>query len=362
MVMISQVNFSSTPQPQVLSKNRTQSVYFGQTEDTFETSDKKEKHFWQEHPYLTAFATAGIIGLAAILTKGHLWGKVEKAASKAIEKPPLPEAEKIKLEALAKPHFQEAVEYSGKDIARAEKAINKAIEIYPEKGEFYCCKGVLFEAMDKPQEALKEYEKSMQLDPKEPKGFFNAANLLQEENPQKAYDYLKRAMAINSEDMDFAHLDHILRDKLGIEEPYSHTNKKIDFLYKQIEKTPNDPQLHLEMAKEYERMNDPEGAAKTYIKLTELLPDDPTNFSKVSIYRKKQEHFDEALDYCNKAIALDPKNHLEHFNKSGIIVRMNGDMNEALKAINKAIKLNGNDSKYYDLKADILKSKKAKSK
>lgn len=355
MVMISQINFSSAQPPKVLPKNRTQSVYFGQANDSFETSEKKEKHFWQEHPYATALVTAGVIGLTAILTKGHLWGK---AAAKALEKPPLSDAEKIKLEELANPYREEAYNYTEADILKAEKAINKAIEIYPEKGLYHIDKGHFLGKMGKPQEALKEYEKAMQLDPKEPMGFYYAANLLQEENPQKAYDYLKKAMAINSEKEDFRNLDHKLRNNLGIEDMPEHPHKKIHFLNKQIEQNPNNPQLYFEAAQEYEKIGDPEGAVRKYIKLTELLPDKPEAYRRVSILRKSYKHFDEALAYCNKAIELAPDDSVGYFNKARLIIDMKGNKNEALKTINKAIKLKPDDKDYESLRADILKAMK----
>ena len=363
MVMIvPQVNAPSVAQ--VSLQRQPQKIYFGQGRDTVEFSQEKKKPFWQEHPVTTTIVALGTIGVIAAVTHGKLWGKVEKEVEKnsnntsSVSKV-ISEAEQKKLDEEAQKYFKEHLKYLGNDLDKAEKSINEAIKLSPKKGMFHCYKGFILEAKENPEAALKEYEESMKVDPGYYVGFFNAANLLKEKEPEKAFNYLQNALAINSEDKDVVHLDFILRGKLGIEQIKNHSNKIIDALNIQIEKNPKNYNLYIKRAIEREKIQDFEGSFNDYKKTLEFAPEkDKSNIylNMAGIRGKYQGYLDEALEYSNKAIDLEPKNFMNYFVKALILNHFSPKKSEdAKKCLDRAIKLNDKHVESYVLMAEVLK-------
>lgn len=364
MVTVSQINFSSAPQPVLAPQNRVQRTYFGQSQDTVEFSQKEDKkHFWQEHPVATTLTSVGIVAIIALIAHGKFKGKAEKDVKPPKETPKpekvLTEAELKKQEELANTHVAQAFKFADgdKDFENAEKAISEAIKLLPDCGMFHYYRGNYLVKMNNPKEALKEYETAIKLDPDKQGGFYEAAKLLKKENPQKAYEYIQEALAINPEHPQIKNLHDNIADALGIEHLDHHPNQEIDILNQKIKKDSNNPRLYTERAKEKELIGDYEGAFQDYKKLSEICPEKVGPYRNMAVVRGKfQGYYDEALIYCNEAIKRAPDSDIEYFNKSEILNGFKPKRSqEALEAINKAIEINKTAPECYELRALIHK-------
>jgi len=172
-----------------------------------------------------------------------------------------------------------------------------------------------------------------------------------EKSPNKKLELLSKAIEINKYcDAAYGSRGVVLLEKNDLENAY------ID-LCKAIKIAPNNSLYYMNLAEfysSYRRNSD--SAIYYYKKATELAPDSPfnaDNYMTIAVHYSWLEDYENSLFYFKKSDSLNPQNDIMLYNYSMLLSDMNRN-EDALKKINRALKVNSKDAEYYNLKGLIL--------
>jgi tetratricopeptide (TPR) repeat protein len=116
---------------------------------------------------------------------------------------------------------------------------------------------------------------------------------------------------------------------------------------KVLDVDPGQSELASRVAVLLAQQNDYPGAIDVLKDTIKANPSAPTPFLQLAlIYAKYLKRNDQAIDYANHAIALDPKN-IEAYERLCEIAMAAGDEKKALQALNRAAKVKSNDAEFW---------------
>jgi len=182
--------------------------------------------------------------------------------------------------------------------------IDKAIELYPENDSLYVYKGTILKKKKNFSEAETFFKKALQINSRSADAYSNLLHLyIISEDMIKA---LELAKEINNKKIENPNifftmaLLHIKRNQLP---------QAKEYLEKGLSLAPNTPNAIANLAKIYYLENNINKAIELYEKYLSLNPKDADILSFLgSIYWIKYKNKSKALEYLQKAIAIDPYN------------------------------------------------------
>ena len=219
----------------------------------------------------------------------------------------------------------------------ALRAFDKAIELKPDYPLAWYNKGLTLGELGKYEEALRAYDKAIELKPDYPLAWFSKGYALGElgkhEEELRAYD---KAIELKPDDPDAWFNKGVALGELG---KYEEALRAFD---KAIELKRDDPPAWNNKGIALGELGKYEEALRAYDKGIELKPDYPPAWYNKGIALGKLGKHEEALRAYDKAIELKPDDPPAWYNKAcGYSLKKN--KTEALEFLTKAIKL---DSKF----------------
>ncbi len=214
--------------------------------------------------------------------------------------------------------------------------INKYIEEEPDNPSLYNLKAFSLSRKGEGNESLKLIDRAIDLDPKNSDHYSTKASLL---SKLKMYD----EAFIEIEKLDSNTPDkYILSGELFRElEKY---DKALEQLDKALQLSKKDLSTYFIKGEILEKLNDYNQALKQYDKILEISPNNPDAHSHKGHVYRYIEDFDKALIEFDKAISNNPNIYLYYGAKSAILCDFMGRFEDALKVINKGLKIK-NDAK-----------------
>jgi tetratricopeptide (TPR) repeat protein len=205
-------------------------------------------------------------------------------------------------------------ELRNKKPQEALKCFDKAIELEPNNPIYWCIKGIALYLLERYEEAIECYDKAIELNPNNPDYWDNKANALKElERHEEAIECYDKAIELN----------------------------------------PNNPGywsgkgIALMELKRYEE------AIECYDRAIELNPNNPWYWIIKGIALMELKRYEEAIECYDRAIKLNPNNPI-YWNIKGNALSSLKRYEEAIECYDRAIKLNPNDPIYWNNKAVVL--------
>uniref|UniRef100_A0A8C0WG14 UDP-N-acetylglucosamine--peptide N-acetylglucosaminyltransferase SPINDLY n=1 Tax=Castor canadensis TaxID=51338 RepID=A0A8C0WG14_CASCN len=185
------------------------------------------------------------------------------------------------------------------DYLAAMQDINAAIKINT-SAEFLTNRGVIHEFMGHPQNAMKDYQTAISLDPKYSLAYFNAGNIyFRHRQFSQAGDYFSKALKFNSEN-EYALMNQAVTNT--ILEKYEEA--KEDFS-RVIERCPFWAAVYFNRAHFYCCLKQYKLADEDLIKALTLKPNDAVVYSLRAKVRGKMGLIEEAIADYNQALGLE---------------------------------------------------------
>jgi len=232
----------------------------------------------------------------------------------------------------------------------ALKAYDKAIEIKPDFAEAWYNKGVALAKLGRYNEALKAYDKAIKIKPDYSKAWYNKGNtLVNLDRYDEALKSFDKAIEIKPDDAKAWFGKGAILDILG---RYDEALKSFD---KAIEIKPNYADAWYGKGVALAKLDRYDEALKSSDKAIEIKPDFAEAWVGKGVALSNLDRYDEAIKAYDKAIEINPNYADAWFNK-GLLLDDFGSSDEAFKAIYKSIVLHADawykKARVFSLKGD----------
>lgn len=241
-----------------------------------------------------------------------------------------------------------------KDFTDAVDAMKKMLAFRPRFAGAYDVLGGLYHLKGEATAALENYEKAIDLDPKNGIFYLNVGRVYSElkKNDDAAIEKFKKAIELKP-DLAWAHQ---LLAKL-----YHRRNNDLEaikHLQLAIQSDPKYLQSYLDLADIYRRQKNYAEAVKPLTTAIGVEPKNPGPYQKLGLVYLDSANTDQALRYLNRAIEYDSKNPVTYFYLARVYSELQHDDEAAIKQLLTAIELNPKDPDGYSILADIHKRRK----
>ncbi|OGO95646.1 MAG: hypothetical protein A3F41_00715, partial [Coxiella sp. RIFCSPHIGHO2_12_FULL_44_14] len=269
----------------------------------------------------------------------------------------------------------------------ATKAYYTAIQLDPHYAVAYNNLGNSFEHQHKIKNAIQAYKKAIVLYPHFPNAHFNYGRaLLKQGDIESALKTLKKAIALDPNhtsalsqiaqiylnQADYQNAIHYYQKRLRIQPHHADTHHHLGIAWlkeKQWEKAlhhleqalalnDNEPLIHYHLATAYLQLKQRALALRHYLRQIEKQPH-AESYYNIGILLMYQEHHSEAIDYFQKAIAMDPYSSAAIVNIATLYLKLE-KIPEAIAYYHQALKINPNDPEIQFI-LSALSQKKAPS-
>ncbi len=224
----------------------------------------------------------------------------------------------------------------------ALKAVNSLVERYPQKALAYFSRGLIYDVMNRPADALTNYDRAITLDPK------------------FARVYMNRGLIYTT----LGHYDYALDDynkSVDLDPTFARTfnNRGAAYLYlQQYDKALADfsqvisldsryTQAYINRGSTYRILKQHDQAIADFSKALELNPTSSLVYSYRGSSYKDLKKYDEAIADFNKAIELNPRN-ATFYGYRGNTYNDLKEYDKAIVDLSKAIELNGTYAAAYN--------------
>ena len=210
-----------------------------------------------------------------------------------------------------------------------------------EKATLLFCKGRF-------EEAIKEFDKTIQLNPNNPGYQYNKALALKELNRyEEAIKEFDKTIQLDPDNPDYHNAKGIVLDGLGRFE------EALEEFEKAIQLEPSDPYYYNNKGNLLAKLKKYDEAIREFDKAIILNPFDPRFYYNKGNALEEKGQYGEVLEEFEIAIRLDPNNSEYHNNKGRVLEKL-GLHEEAIKEYDIAIELDPNNPEYYYNKALAL--------
>lgn len=194
---------------------------------------------------------------------------------------------------------------------------NKSIEINPEYAEAYNNLGIALQGLNKTSEAIESYKKAINLKENFPSALNNLGNaILNLNRPTEALQYFKKALEIKS----------------------------------------NYPEAFYNMGMSYQKLGDKDKSLNSFLKAIELKTDYAEAYNYIGLLYFDEGEYEKSLEYFKKSIEIKP-NYEKAYNNLGNLLSDLGKIEEAIDQYNKAIKIKNDYARAYSNLLFILNYK-----
>ena len=271
--------------------------------------------------------------------------------------------DKVDIIGLSKNSVKADVFYSiGKntdDLDEKIEAYEKVIELEPKEGRGYYALGGAYDEKGDYDKAIEAYQKAIEVDPEYDAPHYALGNIYYnvKEDYDKAIEAYEKTIEVDPEyDAPHYALGNIY---YKVKKDY---DKAIDAYQKAIELDPEDAKHHHALGAIYYMKGEYDAAIKLYKKAIELDPEDADYHGSLGRAYQKKSNLDLAVEAYKKAIELDPKylrayeglkniyinqgrsKRQELYATLGMINFLKQKYDSAIKSLKKAIELNPKDA------------------
>ncbi|MGH4140872.1 tetratricopeptide repeat protein [Clostridium sp.] len=244
------------------------------------------------------------------------------------------------------------------DIGEAEnydeliKLCNKAINLYPNRYEFYNKKAESLCNMGNNDEALKCIDSSLQIDAGQADNYVLKGRInFEMNNLEEALVNTRKAIAIEPENLRaLNNIGNVLIDQKN----YKEALKYFDIV---IEKDAKNDRAYYSKGIVFENINSYDEAIRCYDKAINIKRDEKKYYLRKGNVLDCLEKQDKAIKIYNKIIKMD-ETYVEAYLEKGKIYQQQGKYETALKCYNKIIQLQPSSEIGYLQKGDLLNDKK----
>jgi len=230
----------------------------------------------------------------------------------------------------------------------ALKCFDKAIELEPNEPIYWNNKGFALDELKRYEEAIECYDRAIKLNPNNPIYWNNKGYALKElKRYEEAIECYDRAIELNPNEPIYWNEKGIALDELKRYE------EAIECYDRAIELNPNNPIYWNNKGYALSELKRYEEAIECYDKAIELNPNDPAYWYNKGNALKELKRYEEAIECYDRAIELNP-NKPWYWNMKGIALYLLTRHEEAIKSFDKAIELNPNNPTYWNNKAVVL--------
>jgi tetratricopeptide (TPR) repeat protein len=241
-----------------------------------------------------------------------------------------------------------------KDFADAVEALKKMIAFRPKFAGSYDVLGGLYLAKGDATAALENYEKAINLDPKNHNYYINVGRVYSElkNNDDAAIESFRKAIELKP---DFAWAYR----QLGL---LYHRRKNdaeaIKYLESAIRYDSKYLPAYLDLADIYRTQKNYAEAINPLTAAIGVAPKNPAPYRQLGRIYLDSANADEALRNFNRAVEYDSKNAVNHYYLARVYSELKHDDDAAIKHLLTAIQLNPKDPDGYSFLADIHKRRK----
>lgn len=240
------------------------------------------------------------------------------------------------------------------DFNEAVKALNEAIKIRPKFAMAYNALGVAYEKHRDADEALANYKKAAEIDPKNPEHVANMAYVYYflKNNDDAAAGLYKQALGLKP-DYARAHwqLALVYHRKKDAAEAVKH-------LLEAIKYDPKFVQSYLDLAHIYRTHKDYPAAVKYLTAAIEIEPTNPLPYRRMGLLCYERADADGALANFKRAVEYDPKNPVNYVNMASAYSELKRDDDAAIKELLRALEVDPKSVDAYSSLADIYRRRK----
>jgi len=222
----------------------------------------------------------------------------------------------------------------------AETAINEAIKIAP-RSVFYNNRGIIYKEQKKWELALADYNKAIQINPNDAEAYNNRGIIYEEQKKwELALADYNKAIQINPNDAEaYYNRGIIYKEQKKWELALADYNKAIQI-------NPNYATTYYNRGNVYYKQKKWELALADYNKAIQINPNYANAYYNRGIHYKEQKKWELALSDYNKAIQINPNYANAYYNR-GILYYEQKKWELALSDYNKAIQINPNLAQAY---------------
>jgi tetratricopeptide (TPR) repeat protein len=239
-------------------------------------------------------------------------------------------------------------ELRNKKPQEALKCFDKAIELEPNNPIYWDNKGVALYYLKRYEEAIECYDKAIELNPNEPIYWNNKCNdLYYLKRYEEAIECYDRAIKLNPNEPIYWNKKAEVLEELGRYE------EAIECYDKAIKLNPNEPRYWSIKGFDLYLLERYEEAIECYDRAIELNPNDPLYWYNKGYALRKLKRYEEAIQCYDRAIELEPNEPIYWSNKAEVLEEL-GRYEEAIECYDRAIELNPNSPIYWNNKAVVL--------
>lgn len=234
--------------------------------------------------------------------------------------------------------------YYAKEYEKAIDYSTEIVKINPTDIAYYNM-GLIYHYLDKYEEAIECYKKSLELNPKKDDAYNNMGTTYRKlGKEQEAIESYKQAIEINPKQNDAYYNMGNAYDDIGKYE------KAIELYTKAIEINPKDDGSYYNMGNTYRKLGKYEESIELYKKSIEINPEDDDSYHNMGNAYRKLDKYEESIESYKKAIEIDPKDEESYYNL-GFTYSKLGKYEESKESYIKVLELTTKDSIF---KEDIL--------
>ena len=190
------------------------------------------------------------------------------------------------------------------NLARAESASRRAVELAPELAEAHASRGLALSLSSGFEEAEKEFQTAMRLDPKSfEAAYFYARACLAQGKPEEATKWFERALAVRPD--DFATLTLVADIYLSLgrnEESIRSARRAYDAARKHLELNPDNPRALYMGAAALTYLGESEKSRDWNRRALAMEPDDPSVLYNIACNFSQEGQVTEAIAALTKAL------------------------------------------------------------
>ncbi len=251
------------------------------------------------------------------------------------------------------------------DLQGALQIMNDAVAAYPNEPLAYVGRGLMLDSLNRPDDAVADYTKAIELDPEDIGAYFNRAGVYRrlgdfdkaledyttniELDPTIPESYFIRAevyIEINDNDSALADYNHVIQmDPNSVEgyinrglfyENSGYPNEALQDYQHALKIDPQNGEAHVGIGNFYQNEDKPDEALTEYNRAIELNPQDTIAYLTRADLYLSQEEYDKAIADYQQVIRIDPKYTNAYYN-IGSIYFLQGELEFAIEAFTQAI-------------------------
>lgn len=238
--------------------------------------------------------------------------------------------------------------YNLDNLDEALKYYNKAIEINPDNPDNYYDKALIYEALDEPDKAKIQYQKCLENDSEDIESLNNLGLLFyHEHNHDEALDYFDKALSIDNENKEANYNKGLVLLELD------ELKEAKEYFDKVLELDNTDVSTYFQIGKCLELRNMHKKALNFFNKTIELDSENSESYIWKGDIHIHYREYEKAIECFDKSITIDYENPYGYVQK-GLALRFLKRYDESLKEYDKALEIDKEYANAYFEKAYTL--------